>query len=138
MTRPLRPVSVRRVDWFRVLADLKRAGLSLGMVASLTGVSKSVLVGLRNTDADPKMRAGEAIVALWVNATGQKRDDLPRWGDEYKPRSSTPERQWDAGAQAWCPLCGAEHRVSAGKGAPQGPKPAAAPLAREGQMGLWH
>lgn len=114
----LRPVKVRRIDWFRVLADLKRAGMSLGMVASLTGVSKSVLIGLRNKDADTRSHAAECIVTLWMQATGQAWADLPRWGDEYKPRTQTVRRNFEAGATSWCPLCGAEHQVKAPKRGP--------------------
>lgn len=120
----IRPVKVRRIDWFRVLCDLKGAGMSLGMVASLTGVSKSVLIGLRNKDADTKSHAAEAIVTLWIEATKQEWVNLPRWGDEYKPRKTEIERHFEAGATAWCPLCGAEHQV---KGPKRGPvEPASA------------
>lgn len=118
----LRPVNVRRVDWFRVLADLKRVGMSLRVVASLTGVSKSVLIGLRNNEAEPKMVAGESLVTLWSQSTGQDWKDLPRWGDEYKPRTSRVVRTMEEG-QVCCPTCGAEHRIrSPKKGPPDSPE----------------
>lgn len=110
----LRPVKVRRVDWFRVLADIRAAGLTLRVVTALTDISKSTLLDLRNQDADPKTHQGELLLTLWVKVTGQAMADVPRWGD---PRTAMKRSYIDAweGGTIHCPLCGTEHSVRAAK-----------------------
>lgn len=104
---PIRQVKVKRVDWFRVLADLKRAGLSLRNIAALTGLSKNQLIGLRNQDAEPKHVAGEALVALWSQASSLGRASVPISGEEFAGKS-VAVHQLDR--RVTCPLCGTMHR----------------------------
>lgn len=73
----LRPIPVQRVDWFQVLMDLKRAGLSSAAVAAMVVVSKSTVIGWKNLGAEPKHVEGERLVELWCRATGLTRDKLP-------------------------------------------------------------
>jgi len=54
-----------RVDWWRVLEDLRRTGLSLEAIAVSTTIPKSTLLGYRNLDAEPKHADGSVLVALW-------------------------------------------------------------------------
>lgn len=106
----IRPLVIRRVDWFRLMVELKRAGWSLRAMSAATGISKPVLVGLRNSGSEPKHKAGETLVALWCQATGLTREALPMESDEYKPRRVMPTADWEGG-QISCPLCGTEHNV---------------------------
>lgn len=103
----IRQVRVKRIDWFRVLADLKRAGLSLRNIAALTGLSKTQLIGLRNEDTEPKHLAGEALVVLWGKATNLGRESLPMSGDEFASKRVAVHR---LDGRVTCPLCGTEHR----------------------------
>lgn len=66
------------IDWFRVLADLKRAGLSLETIAGKVGVSKSAVVGWKNLFAEPKHGDGERLIWLWMAYTDRLRAELPR------------------------------------------------------------
>ncbi|WKB53010.1 hypothetical protein [Eleftheria terrae] len=66
-----------RVDWVRVLMDLKRAGCSLKVIAAFVEVSKSAVVGWRNLDVEPKHRDGERLIALWQDKTGRPLHLLP-------------------------------------------------------------
>lgn len=109
MENRLRPVKVKRVDWFRVLADIRAAGLTLRVVTALTDISKSTLLDLRNQDADPKTHQGELLLTLWVKVTGLAMDDVPRWGDPRTAMKRTYIESWEGGT-IHCPLCGTEHR----------------------------
>lgn len=110
----LRPVKVKRVDWFRVLADIRSAGLTLRVVTALTDISKSTLLDLRNQDADPKTHQGELLLTLWVQVTGQTMADVPRWGDARTAMKRTYIDAWEGGT-IHCPLCGTEHAVRSAK-----------------------
>lgn len=107
---PICPVIMRRIDWFRLMAELKRGGWSLRAMASATCISKPVLVGLRNAGTEPKHVAGETLIALWCRVTGLGRDQLPMSTDEYKPRSVAPDAAW-GGGRISCPVCGRENTV---------------------------
>ncbi len=65
-----------RVDWFRVLVDLKAADLSLRQVEDLTGISRSALDRYKG-GVEPAHADGERLIALWCEATGSWRDALP-------------------------------------------------------------
>lgn len=106
----IKPIAVYRVDWFRLMSELKRAGWSLRAMSAATGISKPVLVGLRNYGAEPKHRAGETLIALWCQSTGLGRESIPMETEEYKPRRVMPADGWEGG-QISCPLCGTDHNV---------------------------
>lgn len=110
----IRQVKVKRVDWFRVLADLRDKGLTLRVITACTGISKPTLLDLRNQDADPKMHQGELLVALWVRTTGNTADKIPRSGDERTAIKRGYVESWEGGS-IHCPLCGTEHSIRAPK-----------------------
>lgn len=55
-----------RIDWWRMIEDLRRTGLSLEAIADSTKIPKSTLMGYRNTDAEPKHADGEQLKQLWL------------------------------------------------------------------------
>jgi hypothetical protein len=55
----------QRVDWWRVLEDLRRSGLSMDSISQAVGIPRSTLLGYRNLDAEPKHADGSLVVALW-------------------------------------------------------------------------
>ena len=68
------------VDWFTVIADLRRHGYSLYTLSGLVGISRSTMYrwvegGLPN-HAD-----GEIVIRFWIDTTGKDREHLP-----MKPR----------------------------------------------------
>ncbi len=69
----------QRVDWFRVLVDLKRAQLSLRAIEDLTGISRSSLDRYK-AGGEPTHADGERLIQLWCEATGIWRDHLPMMG----------------------------------------------------------
>ena len=102
---------MQRIDWFRLMVELKRGGWSLRAMSAATRISKPVLVGLRNSGTEPRHVAGEALIALWCRVTGLGRDHLPMSDAEYKPRSVAPDAAWEGGRIS-CPVCGMESSVS--------------------------
>jgi hypothetical protein len=53
-----------RIDWFRILADLRMQGLSLYAVSDETGIPRKTLDGYRN-GGEPRHSDGELLLALW-------------------------------------------------------------------------
>lgn len=75
-----------RVDWFRVLSDLKRRGVSMREVA------RRLTVTLRGEDSapvseahlrhysnggEPRFPVGLALLQLWIDVTGKTWGDVP-------------------------------------------------------------
>lgn len=76
----------RRVDWWRVLEDLRRAGIIPRHAAKRIGVPQATLLAWKNNGAEPKYLDGELLTQLWTEATGKERSALPRiqlpWRDQ--------------------------------------------------------
>lgn len=106
MTTP-KTIPADRVDWFRVLSDLRRAGMALTLIATVTHSSKTRLLGLRNADAEPKHATGERIIRLWIQQTGLPREKLPMQSATYSSERADV-RRWEGGTRH-CPMCGREH-----------------------------
>jgi len=66
----------QRVDWFRLIDDLKRRGYSTYALEMLTGVPKSTLLGYKQ-GAEPKHLDGERLIGVWCQVTGLQRDSIP-------------------------------------------------------------
>lgn len=69
-------VATFRVDWFRVITDITRTGVTLYEIASEVGVSKSAVCGWKS-GAEPKHGDGENLIAYWCRITKRERDRLP-------------------------------------------------------------
>lgn len=79
-----RAFAATRVDWFRLLADLKRSGLSLYDIERETSIPTSTLGGYID-GAEPRYANGERLIDLWLRKTGRNVDTLPR---ELEPISA--------------------------------------------------
>lgn len=66
-----------RIDWFRLLDDLARAGVPVSSVAMHTRAPRSTILGWKQ-GAEPKHRDGELLLDLWIAKTGQSRHEAPR------------------------------------------------------------
>lgn len=66
----------RRVDWFRILADLLHRGFMLSHVAHQIDVPRTTLMGWRD-GISPRHEDGERLLVFWSQATGLSRLDLP-------------------------------------------------------------
>ena len=67
----------RRIDWFRVLADLNRCGLPVASVSAQIIVPKSTILGW-GQGAEPRYADGEALTDLWCRVTSRERRQLPQ------------------------------------------------------------
>lgn len=65
-----------RVDWFAVLIDLNRKGLTTVGIAQTIGTPRSTVLGWKQ-GGEPNHADGERLVALWLRMTEQPRDRLP-------------------------------------------------------------
>jgi hypothetical protein len=74
-----------RVDWFRILDDLKREGYGLREIAHFTAIPRSNLFSYR-TGSEPNYSNGARLIAFWSNATGRAIDTLPHV-DPYSHRA---------------------------------------------------
>jgi hypothetical protein len=55
-----------RVNWWQIIEDLRRTGLSVEKISETTEIPKSTLLGYRNLDAEPKHADGEQLKQLWL------------------------------------------------------------------------
>ncbi len=74
LTMPL--VATFRTDWFRVITDINRTRIATQSIAEELGVSKSAVLGWKS-GSEPRHGDGEALIALWCQATGSERGSLP-------------------------------------------------------------
>lgn len=65
-----------RVDWFRLLDQLKDVGYSLYAVSHFTGIPKSTLIGYKQ-GSQPSYHHGVRLVAFWAEAGGKEIADVP-------------------------------------------------------------
>jgi len=73
---------VERIDWFRVLADLKHARVSNLETARRLGVAPATVWGWR-MGSEPNYHDGEALIALW-------RQELDHAVTVSAPRTACP------------------------------------------------
>lgn len=66
------------IDWFRVIVDLERAGWSHERVAAECLRSSGWVQLLKDLTRSPRHDDGEALLALWGQATGRARNDAPQ------------------------------------------------------------
>ncbi|MGD8164956.1 hypothetical protein [Pantoea sp. FN0307] len=69
-------IATIKTDWFRVISDINRQGISLKEIARELDVSKSAVIGWR-AGAEPGHGKGEALSEFWQHVTQRPRDDLP-------------------------------------------------------------
>ncbi len=108
-----KPLPVDRVDWFRVLTDLRRSGMALSLISAVVLLSKTKLLDLRNLGAEPKHAPGERLLTLWMQQTGLPRENVPKLSQQYA-RHDYEVKPWDGGTRH-CPMCGREHAPMARK-----------------------
>jgi hypothetical protein len=65
-----------RVDWFRLLSELKVEGYSLYGISHLTGISKSSLIGYKQ-GSQPPYHQGVLLVTCWAQALGKDVTEVP-------------------------------------------------------------
>lgn len=64
-----------RVHWRAVIADLQAAGYTLRQLGERVGVDHTALC--RCNYGDMRHAAGERLVTLWMQTTGNEREALP-------------------------------------------------------------
>lgn len=65
-----------RVDWFRIIDDLKRQGVSLYGIEAAIGVSPQKLCGYKQ-GSEPRHNDGELLLGLWCQVTNKGREAAP-------------------------------------------------------------
>lgn len=66
-----------RLDWFRIIDDLKRQGVSLYGIEVAIGVSVDKLFNYKR-GGEPRHSDGEKLLRLWAQVTGKATDAAPR------------------------------------------------------------
>lgn len=77
IARPL--ARERRVDWRKLLIDLRASGMSLQDVADWLDIGKSTLQGYINEDipSEPAYWTGHCLIVLWRFRCGGQLDAVP-------------------------------------------------------------
>jgi hypothetical protein len=65
-----------RVDWRRIIADLRTRHGSVSRVAVLSGIPRTTLASLVERFSEPGYSDGRMLLVLWAEATG---------GEEFAP-----------------------------------------------------
>lgn len=65
-----------RIDWFRILVQLKGEGYSLHMVSHFTEITKIKLIGYKQ-GAEPKYHDGVRLLNFWAQAVGKTVEAAP-------------------------------------------------------------
>lgn len=66
----------QRVDWFKVITGILRAGYSIQSIGETIGIPRSTLIGWKQ-GAEPRYTEGERLVSFWCQITGNDRTRLP-------------------------------------------------------------
>jgi lambda repressor-like predicted transcriptional regulator len=66
----------QRVDWFRILDDLKRQGVSLYALEAQVEIPRSTLIRYKD-GTEPSYHNGERLVGIWCQVTGNDRCAIP-------------------------------------------------------------
>lgn len=69
-----------RVDWFRVLVDLDRAGFPLSDVADQAEIPRTTMLGWQQ-GREPRHADGETLLSFWAAACSKSRDEVPMTED---------------------------------------------------------
>lgn len=68
-----------RVDWFRVIVDMERAGLTQQAIADRARCGKGSIHALKvGISAQPVFGNGVRLLALWMECTGRDSTSIPR------------------------------------------------------------
>lgn len=65
-----------RVDWFRLLTDLKAEGYSLSAIGHFTRIPKSTIIGYKQ-GSQPAYHQGVCLLQFWSEATGRDTVEAP-------------------------------------------------------------
>lgn len=66
-----------RVDWFRILTQLKKEGYSTYAVSHFTRIPRSNLNNYKLTGTQPSYHHGVCLLQFWAEATGNDTTDAP-------------------------------------------------------------
>lgn len=61
-------VEPRRVDWFRIVVDLERAGYTHWRIAAHIGRSATQVQAYKTIHTEPPFHAGMLLLGLWTEA----------------------------------------------------------------------
>jgi len=67
-----------RVDWWQVVTDLERRGISHERVAAECLRSKSWVDCVKNGQSEPRFHDGLIVLSLWAHAIGRPLEERPR------------------------------------------------------------
>lgn len=70
------PAADVRIDWFRILIQLKGEGYSLYSVSHFTEIPKSTLIGYKQ-GAEPRYHDGTRLLHFWAQAISKDVGEAP-------------------------------------------------------------
>jgi hypothetical protein len=71
-----RPNTLPRIDWFAVLVEFRRRGITDNALSAQVNIPRTTLIGYKQ-GAEPKHADGERLVRLWMAETQREREELP-------------------------------------------------------------
>lgn len=64
-------ITPSRIDWFRVVVDLERSGMTQAEIGDAVEISKTQVNAYKSLWAEPRFHVGLLMLGLWVERTKQ-------------------------------------------------------------------
>lgn len=68
---------VVRINWFQVITEINRFGISTNKFEDLIGVPRETVMGWKNLNSEPRHHDGEKLIELWCKVFDKAREDIP-------------------------------------------------------------
>jgi len=75
-----------RVDWFRIMSDLQRSGVSTIRASKELNIPKSTIQGWVQGVGNPRLETGMRVINFWAKTCHRKVADVPTY-DIFQPYS---------------------------------------------------
>lgn len=66
-----------RIDWFRIVADLRKVGVSRSVVCKELDIPRSTLQGWCDQIGNPRLEPGMRLINYWCKKCGRKVEETP-------------------------------------------------------------
>ncbi|MAR93329.1 MAG: hypothetical protein CML06_21005 [Pseudomonadales bacterium] len=76
-----------RIDWFRIVADLRGAGVTVKDMSQTLDIPRSTIHGWCNEISNPRVETGLRVIQFWADTCERPVDEVPRY-DRYQPHQS--------------------------------------------------
>lgn len=74
----------QRIDWFRILTDLEKAGVSCRELSRRLDIPHGTIHGWKSGNCRPKVDEGIIVMEFWAVHFGKRLSEVPKY-DPHQP-----------------------------------------------------